>query len=126
MMNRAVRAVKFDNPAHVPYVPADSNKEVIMYVWSQRLVIGLLAAFTILVAIFFLQAPTEQTSALKIHTTRWIVLNYAGLVIWIFVWMFDQARVRGKNLAVWFVPFIFAPLPTLMLFILAMQRRLKG
>ena len=96
-----------------------------MYVWSKRLVIGLLAAFTILMAIFWAQGPETETTALKIHTTRWILLNYAGLVVWIAVWMFDQARVRGKNLAVWIVPLMFAPLPTLMLFVLAMQRRMK-
>jgi hypothetical protein len=96
-----------------------------MYVWSKRLVIGLLAAFTILMAVFWAQGPETETTALKIHTTRWILLNYAGLVVWIAVWMFDQARVRGKNLAVWIVPLMFAPLPTLMLFVLAMQRRLK-
>jgi hypothetical protein len=97
-----------------------------MYVWSKRLVIGLLAAFTVLIALFFFQAPESDASVLKLHTTRWILLNYIGLVIWIFVWMFDQARVRGKNLAVWFVPFVFAPLPTLMIFVLVLQRRLKG
>jgi hypothetical protein len=96
-----------------------------MYVWSKRLVIGLLAAFTILMAVFWAQGQETETTALKIHTTRWILLNYAGLVVWIAVWMFDQARVRGKNLAVWIVPLMFAPLPTLMLFVLAMQRRLK-
>jgi hypothetical protein len=96
-----------------------------MYVWSKRLVIGLLAAFTILMVVFWAQGPEAETTALKVHTTRWILLNYAGLVVWIGVWMFDQARVRGKNLAVWLVPLLFAPLPTLMLFVLAMQRRLK-
>ena len=97
-----------------------------MYVWSKRIVIGLLTAFTIFAVLFFLQSPGEDAMALKTHTTRWIVLNYIGLLIWIFVWMFDQARVRGKSLAVWFVPFLFAPLPTLMVFVLALQRRMKG
>lgn len=97
-----------------------------MYVWSKRLAIGLLTAFTILIAVFFIQNPSGGASLLKAHTTRWLLLNYAGLVIWIFVWMIDQARVRGKNLAVWFVPFLFAPLPTLMVFVLVLQRRLKA
>jgi hypothetical protein len=96
-----------------------------MYVWSKRLVIGLLTAFTIFLAVFFMQAGTGETSTLKIHTTRWIFLNYLGLMVWIFVWMIDQARVRGKNVALWIVPFLFAPLPTLMLFVLALQRRIK-
>ena len=96
-----------------------------MYVWNKRIVIGLLTAFTILAALVFLQNP-QDTIALKIHTTCWILLNYVGLLIWIFVWMFDQARVRGKSLAVWFVPFLLAPLPTLTVFLLVLQRRLKG
>ncbi len=97
-----------------------------MYVWSKRLVIGLLSAFTILLVVFFFQFPPNDPSTLKMHTTRWIILNYIGLVLWVGVWMFDQARVRGKNLAIWVVPFLFAPLPALMLFVLAMQRRIKG
>ena len=97
-----------------------------MYVWSKRLVIGLLTAFTILMAVFLTQDGADATSTLKLHTTRWIVLNYAGLLVWVFVWMFDQARVRGKNLAIWFLPFLFAPMPTLMIFVLVLQRRLKA
>ncbi|WP_447980442.1 hypothetical protein [Candidatus Nitrospira bockiana] len=96
-----------------------------MYVWSKRLVIGLLAAFTLMLGVFFFEGTASDVSALKMHTTRWILLNYAGLVIWVGVWMYDQARVRGKNVAIWVVPFLFAPLPALMLFVLAMQRRLK-
>lgn len=97
-----------------------------MYVWSKRIVIGLLTAFTILMALFFIQGSGHETNTLKLHTIRWILLNYIGLMIWLFVWMFDQARVRGKNLAIWFLPFLFAPLPTLMMFVLVLQRRLKG
>lgn len=96
-----------------------------MYVWSKRLVFGLLIGFTVLIAYFFTQGPAAETSTLKMHTTRWILANYIGLMIWLFVWMYDQARVRGKILIGWFLPFLFAPLPTLMLFVLAMQRRLK-
>ena len=97
-----------------------------MYVWSKRLAIGLLTAFTILLALFFFEGHPEEASSLKIHTTRWIILNYVGLMIWIFVWMIDQARVRAKNVVLWLAPFLFAPLPTLLLFILALQRRVKG
>jgi hypothetical protein len=96
-----------------------------MYVWSKQIVIGLLAVFTILLALFLAQGVTATSSSLKVHTTRWITLNYSGLVIWIFVWMIDQARVRGKNVWLWLVPFLFAPLPVLMLFILFLQRKLK-
>jgi uncharacterized membrane protein len=60
------------------------------------------------------------------HTTRWITLNYIGLVLWVFVWMIDQARVRGRNVWVWLVPFLLAPLPTLMALILFLQRPMKA
>ena len=96
-----------------------------MYVWSKQIVIGLLAVFAILLTLFLAHGLTAASSNLKVHTTRWITLNYFGLVIWIFVWMIDQARVRGKNVWLWLIPFLLAPLPVLMLFILFLQRKLK-
>lgn len=97
-----------------------------MFVWSKKLVAGLLGAFVVLLGIFLLQGSPDHTSGLKIHTTRWMALNYAGLLVWVFVWMIDQARVRGKNVWLWLIPFLFAPLPTLMLFVLFLQRRLPS
>lgn len=97
-----------------------------MYVWSKKIIIGLLAAFAILMVWFLAEGPEGGTNSLKIHTTRWITLNYAGLVIWVFVWMIDQARVRGKNVWLWLLPFLFAPLPTLMAFVLFLQQRVKA
>jgi hypothetical protein len=38
-----------------------------------------------------------EKSALNMHLTRWIILNYVDLVLWVFVWMIDQTRMRGKN-----------------------------
>jgi hypothetical protein len=96
-----------------------------MFVWSKKLIAGLLGAFVLLLGIFLLQGSPDSASGLKIHTTRWMALNYAGLLIWIFVWMIDQARVRGKNVWLWLLPFVFAPLPTLMLFVLFLQRRIQ-
>lgn len=96
-----------------------------MFVWNKKLVAGLLGTFVLLLGIFLLQGSPDNTSGLKIHTTRWIALNYTGLLVWIFVWMIDQARVRGKKLWFWLVPFVLAPLPTLLLFVLFLQRRLK-
>jgi uncharacterized membrane protein len=55
-----------------------------------------------------------------------MALNYLGLIVWVFVWMIDQARMRGKNVWVWLVPFVLAPLPTLMLFVLFLQRRIQS
>ena len=79
-----------------------------MFVWSKRLVAGLLGAFVLLIGVFFVQGQPETVSGLKIHTTRWMAANYIGLLVWIFVWMFDQARVRGKNVLLWLVPFVLA------------------
>jgi hypothetical protein len=39
--------------------------------------------------------------------------------------MIDQARMRAKNVWLWLVPFALAPLPSLLLFVLFLQRRLK-
>lgn len=97
-----------------------------MYVWSKRLVIGLLASFVLVLIMFLPQGQLDEESALNMHTTRWIILNYVGLVLWVFVWMIDQTRMRGKNIWVWLLPFLFAPLPTLMVFILFLQRRMKA
>jgi hypothetical protein len=96
-----------------------------MFVWSKKLIAVLLSTFVLLLGIFLLQGSSDGASGLKIHTTQWITLNYIGLLVWLFVWMIDQARVRGKNVWLWLLPFILAPLPTLMLFVLFLQRRLS-
>ncbi|MCS6896430.1 MAG: hypothetical protein NZM29_00525 [Nitrospira sp.] len=96
-----------------------------MYVWSKRLAMGILIGFAILLGLFLAQGAGQETSVLKAHTIRWITLNYVGLLIWIFVWMIDQTRVRGRNVWVWLVPFLIAPLPTLMALILFLQRPMK-
>ena len=96
-----------------------------MFVWSKRLVAALLVFFVLMLGVFLFDAAPDSTSSLKIHTTRWMALNYLGLIVWVFVWMIDQARMRGKNFWVWLVPFVLAPLPTLMLFVLFLQRRIR-
>lgn len=95
-----------------------------MYVWSKRLVWGLLTAFLVLEGWFLLTTGGGAESHLHVRTTQWIAVNYVLLVIWIFVWMYDQARVRGKNVWVWLVPFLIFPLPVLVMFILLLQRRI--
>jgi cytochrome bd-type quinol oxidase subunit 2 len=97
-----------------------------MYVWSKRLVIGLLAAFVLGLAVFLTQSELGEEAALNTHMTRWIILNYVGLVLWIFVWMIDQTRMRRKNVWVWLLPLLLAPLPTLIALILFLQRRMKA
>jgi uncharacterized membrane protein len=96
-----------------------------MYVWSKRLLFGLLAGFVLVLGLFLAEGAGSEVSVLKMHTIRWITLNYVGLVIWVFVWMIDQTRVRGKNVWVWLIPFIVAPLPTLVWLVLFLQRRMK-
>jgi hypothetical protein len=97
-----------------------------MYVWSKRLVIGLLAVFVLVLAVFLTQGQLGEESSLKMYTAWWIIMNYVGLVMWIFVWMIDQTRMRGKNVWVWLLPLLLAPLPTLMVLILFLQRRMKA
>ena len=95
-----------------------------MYVWSKTLVLSLVAAFVILEGIFFFMTGGATESQLHVRTIQWITANYILLVIWIFVWMIDQARVRGQNVWVWLLPYIICPLPTLVVFILFLQRRI--
>ena len=96
-----------------------------MYVWSKRIVLTLLVLFGILEVVFWLTSTGEEASALMTRTTHWMALNYVLLLVWVFVWMYDQARVRGKNIWMWMLPFFIAPLPTLMVFVLVLQRRAK-
>jgi hypothetical protein len=96
-----------------------------MFVWSKRLVGALLGLFVLMLGILLLNSAPDKTSSLTMYTTGWMTLNYLGLIIWVFVWMIDQARMRGKNFWVWLVPFILVPLPTLMLFVLFLQRRIR-
>jgi hypothetical protein len=93
-----------------------------MFVWSKRLVAALLGLFGLTLGIFLLNTPSDS---LMLQTSGWMAINYFGLIVWVFVWMIDQARMRGKNLWVWLVPFLLAPLPTLMLFVLFLQRRTR-
>ena len=96
-----------------------------MYVWSKRIVWTLLILFGVLEVVFWITTTGGETSELLTRTTFWVTLNYFLLLIWVFVWMYDQTRVRGKNVWLWVVPYVIAPLPTLMGFVLILQRRAK-
>ncbi|MCG3775793.1 MAG: hypothetical protein JW395_2637 [Nitrospira sp.] len=96
-----------------------------MFVWSKRLVAALLGLFMLTLGILFLNTAPDNMSGLKTYMTGWMAINYLGLIVWIFVWMIDQTRMRGKNVWIWLLPFVLAPLPTLMLFVLFLQRRLR-
>ncbi len=93
-----------------------------MYVWNKRIVVTLLVTFGVLQIVLW---STETGGGSRALVTHWLWANYFLLVAWVFVWMFDQARVRGKNAWVWLVPLLIAPLPALMAFVLILQRRLK-
>ncbi|WNM59603.1 hypothetical protein [Candidatus Nitrospira allomarina] len=95
-----------------------------MYVWSKPLVLGLVLALALLEVMFFLLIGEEGESQLHVRTTQWIIANYVLLMVWIFVWMYDQARVRGKNVWLWALPYVLFPLPTLAFFIFRLQRRI--
>jgi len=97
-----------------------------MFVWSKRLVAALLVLFVLMLGIFFLSTAQDNMNGFTIYITGWMAVNYLGLIAWVFVWMIDQARMRGKNVWIWLVPFILAPLPTLMLFVLFLQRRIQS
>jgi len=96
-----------------------------MYVWSKQIVITLLVLFGFLQIVFWMTSNGGEASLLANRTTHWMALNYALLLVWVVVWMYDQARVRGKNVWLWLLPFFIAPLPTLMIFVLVLQRRAK-
>src|SRR6476469_2032758 len=100
-------------------------EESVMFVWSKKLVAILLGLFVVILGVFLIHGTPDSASGLKIHTTRWMALNYIGLMIWVFVWMIDQTRMRAKNVWIWLVTYALAPLPTLLLFVLFLQRRLK-
>ena len=53
-----------------------------MYVWSKRLVIGLLIAFGLLEIFFWFTTSGAEGSQLQTRTTRWIALNYVLLMVW--------------------------------------------
>ena len=96
-----------------------------MYVWSKRLVVSLLVLCGLVEGLFWAGVAGDGVSQLPPHTIRWMALNYVLILIWVFVWMFDQARVRGKNVWVWLAPFAIAPVITLMIFVLVLQRRVR-
>jgi hypothetical protein len=96
-----------------------------MFVWSKRLVTALLVIFAISAGFLFVSGSSAAGEGPPSFLGRWMAVNYLGLAIWIFVWMIDQARVRGKNIWLWLIPFVLLPLPTLMVFILFLQRRMR-
>jgi hypothetical protein len=94
-----------------------------MYVWSKRFAIAGLALFVIVELFLITQTAGQGISSIRPHTIQYLLVNYSLLVIWVFIWMADQARLRNIKVWLWLVPLLFAPLPTLLVFILVAQRR---
>jgi len=94
-----------------------------MFVWSKRFARAALVLFVLFEVFLIFQTSSQGTSTIPAHMIQYLLVNYMFLAAWVFVWMFDQARLRGVNLFPWILPYVFAPLPTLMVFILVLQRR---
>src|SRR5436853_1906000 len=97
-----------------------------MFVWSKHFAVSALILFTVFELYLISQTTGAGQSAIRSHTVQYILVNYMFLMVWAFIWMFDQARLRGANLWLWAAPYVFAPLPTLLVFILFLQRRQKA
>jgi hypothetical protein len=93
-----------------------------MFVWSKRFAVTSLVLFATTEAFLISQTMGGGPSSIHPHTIQYILVNYSLLTIWVFIWMFDQAKVRGANVWPWLLPFLFAPLPTLLAYILFLQR----
>lgn len=93
-----------------------------MFVWSKQFAVGALVLFAAMEAFLISQTMGSGPSGIHPHTIQYILVNYSLLVVWVFIWMFDQAKVRGVNVWPWLLPFLLAPLPTLLAYILFLQR----
>lgn len=93
-----------------------------MIVWSKRFAIAALILFAAIEAFLISQTMGEGPSGIHPHTIQYILANYSLLTVWVFIWMYDQAKVRGANVWPWLLPFLLAPLPTLLAYILFLQR----
>jgi hypothetical protein len=92
-----------------------------MFVWSKRFAVAALVVFVLMEIYLITQTAGETASSIQPHTIQYLLVNLSLLAIWVFIWMFDQARVRGMNVWPWLPPFLLAPVPTLFLFILFLQ-----
>ena len=96
-----------------------------MFVWSKRLAVAALVLFVALEAFLISQTTGAGPSDIHPHTIQYLLVNYSLMALWVFIWMFDQARVRGVNVWLWLLPFLLAPLPTLLVYILYLQQPQK-
>ena len=97
-----------------------------MFVWSKRFAIAALVLFAVIEVFLISQTRGGGPSAIHPHTIQYLLVNYSLLTVWVFIWMYDQAKVRGANVWPWLLPFLVAPLPTLLEYILFLQRPQKA
>ena len=95
-----------------------------MYVWSKRVVVTLLAVFGVLKRCCGSPRRGKQQRARRPYDAL------VGAQLWIRVDVGIRLDVRPsagtrKNVWVWLLPFLIAPLPTLMAFVLILQRRAR-
>ncbi len=93
-----------------------------MFVWSKRFAVTALILFAAVEAFLISQTLGGGSSSIHPHTIQYSLVNYSLLAVWVFIWMYDQAKIRGVNVWPWLLPFLLAPLPTLLLYILFLQR----
>ena len=93
-----------------------------MFVWSKRFAVSALVLFASIETFLISQTMGEGPSGIHPHTIQYILANYGLLAVWVFIWMYDQAKVRGVNVWPWLPPFLLAPLPTLLAYVLFLQR----
>src|SRR5262249_14365296 len=96
-----------------------------MFVWSKQLVAVLLRLFVLMLGVFLITGAPDTASGLKIHTTRWMALNYIGVAVWFLGWIGDRVRRRAKTVWLCLVAFALAPLSSFLLFVLFLERLLK-
>ena len=66
-----------------------------MFVWSKRFAITALVLFAVIEAFLISQTRGGGPSGIHPHTIQYILANYSLLAVWAFIWMYDQAKVRG-------------------------------
>ena len=93
-----------------------------MLVWSKQFAVAALVLFAAMEAFLISHTMGGGPSGIHPHTIQYLLVNYSLLAVWVFIWMYDQAKVRGANVWPWLLPFLLAPLPTLLAYILFLQR----
>ena len=65
--------------------------------WSKKVAIGLLAGFGVGVALFLLPGTIDGSQTTPPYMTIWIVLNYVGLLVWLFIWIAGSSTHAGQK-----------------------------